>query len=60
MHSNANMPLIHQQLIDWDQWWPMSLELFENDEEITKFMDIQKGIIIGDYKVWFTIDVNST
>ena len=39
-----DMPLVHPDLIDWDQQGPSVFDQFENDEAIVEFFELHEGI----------------
>ena len=38
------MPLVHPDVIDWDQQGPLIFDQFENDEAIAEFFELREGM----------------
>ncbi|GLJ26385.1 hypothetical protein SUGI_0508550 [Cryptomeria japonica] len=53
------MPIIHPELIEWNQPNPPCLDQFQNDEAIIDFLELWDNIPSGDHKPRFTIELNS-
>jgi len=58
--TDDDLPLVHPQLIQWDQQAPPRLDLFGNDEAIAEFMGLREGIPSRDHKVGYIMDLDST
>ena len=57
-NTDDDMPLVHPDLIDWDQQGPPTFNQFENDEAIVEFFELCEGMPHGDHKSGFSIDLN--
>ncbi|MGI4370209.1 hypothetical protein ACR2V4_26810, partial [Klebsiella pneumoniae] len=53
------MPIIHPELIEWNQPNPPCLDLFQNDEAIIDFLELRDNLPSGDHKAGFAIELNS-
>ncbi|GLJ30587.1 hypothetical protein SUGI_0605670 [Cryptomeria japonica] len=53
------MPIIHPELIEWNQPNPPCLDHFQNDEVIIEFLELWDNIPSGDHKAGFAIELNS-
>lgn len=60
LKTDDDMPLIYPQLIQHDQQEPLTLDCFQNDEAIAKFLGLREGIPHSDHKAGFAIDLDST
>ena len=58
-NTDDDMPLVHPDLIDWDQQGPPTFDQFENDEAIAEFFELCEGMPQGDHKSGFSIDLNT-
>ncbi|GLJ16865.1 hypothetical protein SUGI_0290680 [Cryptomeria japonica] len=53
------MPIIHPELIEWNQPNPPCLDFFQNDEAIIDFLELRDNLPSGDHKAGFSIELNS-
>ncbi|GLJ53608.1 hypothetical protein SUGI_1143590 [Cryptomeria japonica] len=53
------MPIIHPELIEWNQPNSPCLDFFQNDEAIIDFLELRDNLPSGDHKAGFTIELNS-
>ena len=49
-NTDDGMPLVHPNLIDWDQQGPPIFDQFKNDEAIVEFFELHEDIPQGDHK----------
>ncbi|GLJ49273.1 hypothetical protein SUGI_1041140 [Cryptomeria japonica] len=56
---NEAMPIIHPELIKWNQQDPPHLDTFQNDDAIIYFLELRDDIPSGDHKVGYAIELNS-